>query len=72
MAAEAKQLPANFGAPQRMMTTKPNFLPRQLPRMLALAMNRDMKPSQKRDSFISLAIALLLVGVYALVGHAKL
>jgi hypothetical protein len=31
-----------------------------------------MKPPPRRASLISLALAVVLVGLYALVGHAKL
>ncbi len=35
-------------------------------------MKRDMKPAQRRAYLVLLALAVALVGLYALVGHAKL
>jgi len=35
-------------------------------------MSRDMKPPERRAYLIFLALAVILVGLYALVGHAKL
>jgi hypothetical protein len=41
-------------------------------RALALAMSKDLKPVRKRAYLISIAIAVALVGLYAVVGQAKL